>query len=327
VLGTTDYVSPEQALGEAVTEQSDLYSLGIVLFEMLTGGVPFKAESQVGVAMKHVRDPLPDVQRLRPGISAALAAVVENATAKQTSNRYRHIEDMLADLEQALAIEVARGGNPTGEATSVLRALPRRSAAIVPARWRNPRLWAGTLALLMIGCALLVAGLALRAQKDKQPVAGPPAPPPPPTNIALSAAKDFDPFGTDKQEHSYEVQKAIDNDISTTWSTENYSQGGGFGNKPGVGLYVTARRPSVATRMDLWTQTPGYDVAIYAAGDPGTQLSDWGQPVARARVSRQKVTIQLDTAGNPYRYYLVWITSLPKGNQADIAEVRLSGPA
>ena len=92
VLGTTDYVSPEQALGHEVTAQSDIYSLGIVLYEMLTGEAPFKADTQVAVAMKHVREPLPDVQRRRPEISAALAAVVERATAKETRNRYATVE-------------------------------------------------------------------------------------------------------------------------------------------------------------------------------------------------------------------------------------------
>src|SRR5918912_3640327 len=62
VLGTTDYVSPEQALGHDVGPQSNLYSLGIVLFEMLTGDVPFHGENQVAVAMKHVREERPDVQ-------------------------------------------------------------------------------------------------------------------------------------------------------------------------------------------------------------------------------------------------------------------------
>src|ERR1700727_581915 len=88
VLGTTDYVSPEQALGRRVNGQSDLYSLGIVLYEMLTGEVPFKGENQVAVAMRHVREQLPDVQLKRPEISAALASVVDTATAKRLDQRY-----------------------------------------------------------------------------------------------------------------------------------------------------------------------------------------------------------------------------------------------
>src|SRR6202171_4233616 len=82
VLGTTDYVSPEQALGEAVTPHSNLYSLGVVLYEMLTGTVPFQGDSPVAVAMKHVREEIPDVQRLRPHVSAATASVIERAVVK-----------------------------------------------------------------------------------------------------------------------------------------------------------------------------------------------------------------------------------------------------
>src|SRR5919205_113053 len=139
VLGTTDYVSPEQALGHQVTEQSDIYSLGIVLYEMLTGETPFNADTQVAVAMKHVRDPLPDVQRRRPEISASLARVVERATAKETQNRYQDVSQMVRDLEEVLAIEAARTGQATGEATTVLQSLSGDTAEFAPGRLRHPR--------------------------------------------------------------------------------------------------------------------------------------------------------------------------------------------
>src|SRR6478609_10289839 len=89
VLGTTDYVAPEQAMGHPVDIRSDIYSLGVVLYEMLVGQVPFHADSQVGVAMKHVNEELPDVQNRRPEISAAAALVVERATAKEPGDRYQ----------------------------------------------------------------------------------------------------------------------------------------------------------------------------------------------------------------------------------------------
>src|SRR3954454_19225211 len=133
VLGTTDYVSPEQALGHDVTGQSDIYSLGIVLWEMLTGEVPYRGENQVAVAMKHVREPLPDVQQRRPQVSASLASVIDRATAKHLGRRYQTAEDLASDLEDVLAIETARAGEAApGEATAVLKTLPGRKKRGLP---------------------------------------------------------------------------------------------------------------------------------------------------------------------------------------------------
>ena len=148
VLGTTDYVAPEQAMGKDVDPRSDIYSLGVVLYEMLIGQVPFHAESQVGVAMKHVNEELPDVQRRRPECSAAVALVVERATAKNPEERYQSVAEMIDDLETALEVEAARAGSTTGEATSVLDAVPPPQRKLSGrARWS----WAAIAILLLVG--------------------------------------------------------------------------------------------------------------------------------------------------------------------------------
>lgn len=153
VLGTTDYVSPEQAMGQGVDPRSDVYSLGVVLFEMLTGEVPFSADTQVGVAMKHVNEELPDVQRRRPELSAATALTIERATSKDPAKRYTSVAEMIDDLRTALEVEAARAGSTEGEATTVLKAVrPRRR--LLRVGWRS---LAGGLAVLLIAAAAIAA--------------------------------------------------------------------------------------------------------------------------------------------------------------------------
>jgi hypothetical protein len=326
VLGTTDYVAPEQALGEDVTEQSDVYSLGICLFEMLTGGVPFTAESQVGVAMKHVRDPLPDVQALRPEMSAALAAIVERSTAKETRNRYADAAEMVDDLEQALGIEAARAGATNGEATSVLRALPSDARNVAPRRLRRPRpVWLG-IATMLLAAAAVAAVLLLTTRKEdsgKSEAKAPPAAPLRP--VKLLAAKDFDPPPAgDGEEHASDVHNVIDGNRSTTWSTETYS--GGTLPKPGVGIYVTAESPVAARRLEVLSTTPGWTAQVYAAPTtPAPTLAGWGKPVARLG-GKDKETVPLRTpSGRRYRSYLVWIDKLPPAGKVELSEIRLLG--
>jgi serine/threonine-protein kinase len=320
VLGTTDYVSPEQALGHAVTEQSDIYSLGIVLYEMLTGEVPFGADTQVAVAMKHVRDPLPDVQRRRPEVSAALAAVVERATAKETQRRYATVAEVVHDLEEVLAIEAARAGETSGEATTVLRTLPGDTADFVPGRLRHPRRWLFG-SMIALGCvAGLIAFFATRTEEGPGRAASPSSGGLTDVALGSGSAADYDPEG-DGEESPEAVQNAIDHNPTTNWDTETY-RSGLSGLKSGVGLYVRAGAPVAGRRLDLTTSTPGFDVRIYAANTVPGDISGWEAVSKRIHV-QEKTRIPLDTGGRSYRNYLVWIQSLPDGGKARIVELRL----
>src|SRR2546423_1015261 len=161
VLGTTDYVSPEQAMGQDVDPRSDVYSLGVVLYEMLSGDVPFHADSLVGVAMKHVHEDLPDVQKRRPEVSSAVVAVVERSTAKDPERRYQHIGEMLNDLQTALEVEAARAGGPEGEATTVLEAVEPSKRNLSRSAWS----WAGIMLILAGLTAAIIAVVLISSGK------------------------------------------------------------------------------------------------------------------------------------------------------------------
>ena len=101
IVGTAQYLSPEQARGEVVGPPSDLYSVGIVLYEMLTGRVPFEGDSAVAIAMKHLsEEPVPP-SVYAPGVPPALEQVVLRALAKDAGDRYQTAEEMSADLDRA----------------------------------------------------------------------------------------------------------------------------------------------------------------------------------------------------------------------------------
>jgi len=303
VLGTTDYVAPEQAMGRAVDPRSDLYSLGVVLYEMLTGQVPFQAESQVGVAMKHVNEELPDVQQRRPEVSAAAALVVERATTKDPAQRYQEVGEMIDDLSTALEVEAARAGSTTGEATSVLDAVPPPQRKLSGGS-RGSWVAVALLALVAAGAVAAVyfisqGGGGGGALDDKGSLVG------------IGSATDFDPFG-DGEEGPAEVGFAVDgNPTTTAWTSEHYDSedfaGTKEGSEPGVGLYVTAKSPASPSEMVV-RGAPGWDARIYAtASGPPEELEEWGAPVGDIVDASETAEIPLDVPG-PSKYFLIWFT-------------------
>jgi serine/threonine protein kinase len=334
VLGTTDYVSPEQAMGQEVDARSDIYSLGVVLYEMLTGDVPFKAETVVGVAMKHVNEPMPDLQQKRPGTSAAIASVVDTATRKDPNKRYPHMGAMLAELEGALEVEVARAGGSHGEATTVLDSVSSRSRILTSRRVSLAGI------LLVLGglvAALLIVGLGGNStdKPDRSTPSGSgPAPASSSSVVKPTAAQDFDPEGGDG-EHPDDVDLAIDgNPTGTAWSTETYSTGTDLtaAGKDGVGLIVDAGDAIAAREIQITSETGGWKGEIYGAtSGPPEDLEGFGQPLGDFTASTASdgvTTVTLDAATDN-RYYLIWITQLAEdaegsGGVVSISDVRLT---
>ena len=99
IMGSVHYFSPEQARGAYVDERSDIYSLGIVLYEMLTGKVPFDGDNPVSIALMHINDPIPQLTKEVPGIPPQLEKIVNKATEKYQSNRYKNVDEMIRDLD------------------------------------------------------------------------------------------------------------------------------------------------------------------------------------------------------------------------------------
>ena len=160
IMGTAQYLSPEQAQGQPVSPRSDLYSIGVMLYELLTGRVPFDAESPVTIALKHVSEPPVPPAELNPAIPPALEAVVLRALEKDPARRFADADEFAAALLEARE-------RPTVVA---LEPYPMPDEPFVEEERREPpRWWLWLLALLLL--AALAVGAYLLLQPEEQ--AGP----------------------------------------------------------------------------------------------------------------------------------------------------------
>jgi len=106
-VGSVYYFAPEQARGGYVDEKSDIYSMGITMYEMLTGRVPYDGSTSVAIALKHLNEELPDIRNVNPDVSDTIISIIKKATAKKKDDRYKSSEDMLSDLKLALSEKAA----------------------------------------------------------------------------------------------------------------------------------------------------------------------------------------------------------------------------
>jgi serine/threonine-protein kinase len=187
IMGTAQYLSPEQAQGHAVTATSDIYSIGVMLYEMLAGRLPFEGDSAVAVALKHLSEPPAPISQWRPDIHPALEAVVMAALAKDPAHRWQSAEDLAAGLEAARSqIEAGSNGGqdtagfapipmPVADETAPTQLAPATAPVVVDeAEPRRERRWPwyaiGALALALVAVlAYLVLSGVLAADKKQVP--------------------------------------------------------------------------------------------------------------------------------------------------------------
>ncbi len=154
IMGTAQYLSPEQAQGHAVTETSDLYSIGVMLYEMLSGELPFDGDSAVAIAVQHLNEPPRPLSELRPDIDPALESVVMRALGKDPAHRWESAEEF------ASALDGARRGIDPGP-PALLPPAPAQRQAPIDREGRTGPIWIAV-ALLLLAIAALVAFFALR---------------------------------------------------------------------------------------------------------------------------------------------------------------------
>ena len=313
VLGTSDYISPEQAQGRHVDEHTDVYSLGVVLYELLTGELPFKGDNFVAVAMGHINEPAPSVLDRRPDVPLRVAAAVARALEKDPEARWPTMQAFADELRACLR-ELREGPPPEG-ATVILstpaatprpRRVGRRSASLP-----SLLVLAGLVVLAVaLGIALTQTGSSGKKNAGGSGASG--------TVVHLAATTAFDPYGSG-DEHDSDAHLATDGSQATSWETHHYSYPNGGLGKAGVGLVLDAGRSVALKHLTVTTSTPGFTATV-KAGDAVNVAS------LRADSSPRQVGSQttFDLNGAKARYYVLWITNRGSNPQVHVNEVTAS---
>jgi eukaryotic-like serine/threonine-protein kinase len=325
ILGSVAYTSPEQVEGAEPDQRSDIYAMGVLLYELLAGRPPFAAESHLRVAMAHVHDEPPSLRGLRAQIPRRTEQVVMKALAKDPDERFSSAEDMrLALGESSGATALFAPFSPAGSPSSDTHVHPRdddgRPGGRTVSQTRS------LVPIMVVVVVTVLLGLVLPRIFDApgDGGSGPEASGGGSTAgrsavLEVAEPRDFDPLG-DEEEHSEDVRAAIDGDPGTYWTTESYDAGLG---KAGVGLLFDLGRPRVVEAAVITSDTPGMTVELRSANEAPSDsatMTAVGAPAGAREVTR------MDAGGRRARYWLVWITELPDAlGSAHIAEVRFLG--
>ncbi|CAN5208228.1 hypothetical protein BH24ACT1_BH24ACT1_04220 [soil metagenome] len=340
VVGTAKYLSPEQVEGGPLDARSDVYALGIVLYEMVCGRPPFSGENSTTTAVARLTSQPMRPRQVRAGIPRSLEQIVLRAMARRPGDRHASAAELRAALEhvdlgrmETSDATVARDATVYSSSSSATSALPlaarapqgpgrpdgRTGSRRAPARRRDrtERPWLVPAALVVVVAATLgVVGVLLgRTQMGRDIFdsagngRGPAGAEEP---VAIDRVASFDPQGNDGVENDNELPALTDGDTGSTWSTVRYDTRDLGGLKDGVGVVLTLNEASDLATLEVGSPTQGWSASVYVAERPADDLAAWGQPVDSEEGIDGDASFDLN--GESGAAVLVWITDLGDGS-------------
>lgn len=358
MIGTAKYLAPEQVEGGPIDGRADLYALGVVLYEALTGTPPFLAETDAATALARLhRDPRPPSE-LRADLPRGVEAVVLQCLARNPDHRFataaalrRALVHAGAEPERAPAVAAqaaAEAATPAPAATpSSPHPIPAPSPPAAPPPSPPPT----------AGPAGPVAPPAEASVPDASPTAPHHAAPPAPARrrrgrtlvllillgavgvvaaslliegsttagpVAVAAARSFDPQGDNGVENEELTANAIDGDPGTTWRTERYTDPVALAGKDGVGLVLELEGTRSLESLEVATLEAGWSARAYVA-DAGERptLDEWGEPVTSV-AEVDATTVRLALGGARGSQVLLWFTRLPSTGAVEVSGVTVT---
>ena len=348
MLGTAKYLAPEQVEGRPVDARTDVYSLGVVLYEMLCGRPPFEADTDAATALARLHGDPPRPRQISADLPRDLDDVVMRAMARAPEQRYQSAAELRAALQAAhlgppepvsyadntaVTTRTPPAGTPVAAgATAGAAARPPGGGAAPPGAGRpRRRVLMPVLVVVFIALALAVAGVligntladgGLFGGDDDPSATTTSAPAASDTPVAVTGATSFDPQGDDGEENESTAPLAVDDDPASAWVTSTYNSADFGGLKDGVGLVLTLDRAAELASLTVTSATPGWTADVYVAAEPAADLAGWGTPVATGQAMGAETTV--DLGGADGAAVLIWVTGLPDGRKVEIGDVTVA---